>query len=160
MGKEADYINIMVESLEKKRDVLSQIIELNRQQKFQLQDPNLSPEEFEKNLSYKGQLIDKLNLLDNGFEELFERVRETLDSNREQYAEEILKMQSLIKDISAQTNTIQTQELRNREEAIRKFADVRQQVKGVRNSQKVVRQYYDNMMGQRNASAQIIDNKK
>lgn len=160
MEKEAEYINIMVESLEKKRDVLSQIIELNRQQKFQLQDPNLSPEEFEKNLSYKGQLIDKLNLLDDGFEELFERIRDTLDGNRELYAEEIHKMQSLIKDITAQTNTIQTQEMRNRDEATRKFANVRQQVKGVRNSQKVVRQYYDNMMGRQNASAQVIDNKK
>ena len=33
---EADYIRIMAESLEKKKDILDRIIELNRQQKFLL----------------------------------------------------------------------------------------------------------------------------
>lgn len=160
MENEADYIRIMVESLEKKRDVLSQIIELNRQQKFLLQDPNLSPEEFEKNITYKGKLVEQLNLLDSGFEKLFARVRELLDANREQYAKEIQTMQSFIKDITAQTNTIQTQEIRNKEEATRKFSDVREQVKGVRNSQKVVKQYYQNMMSRRDTTPQVIDNKK
>ncbi len=157
---EANYINIMIESLEKKQDVLGHIIELNRQQKVLLSDPNLQPEDFEKNMDYKSQLVDQLNLLDSGFEKIFERVKDTLNNNKEHYADEIRKMQSLIKEISAQTNTIQTQEARNREEASRKFAEVREQVKGVRNSQKVVRQYYQNMMGQKKFSAQVIDNKK
>ncbi len=156
---EADYINIMIESLEK-RDILGQIVELNRQQKLLLSDPNLLPEDFEKNMDYKSQFVEQLNLLDSGFEKMFERVKETLNGNRKQYAEEIHKMQDLIKEISAMTNTIQTQELRNRDEAARKFAEVREQVKGVRNSQKVVQQYYQNMMGQKTYSAQVIDNKK
>ena len=160
MEKEAEYINIMVESLEKKRQILSQIIEMNRQQKILLQDPNLSVEEFEKSIEYKGSLIDQLNLLDSGFEKLFDRVRAELDENRAQYADEIRKMQSLIKDITEQTNTIQTQEIRNKEAAAKIFSEVRQQVKGVRNSQKVVKQYYQNMVSQRKNAASIIDNKK
>ncbi len=111
-------------------------------------------------MDYKSQFVEQLNLLDSGFEKMFERVKETLNGNRKQYAEEIHKMQDLIKEISAMTNTIQTQELRNRDEAARKFAEVREQVKGVRNSQKVVQQYYQNMMGQKTYSAQVIDNKK
>lgn len=157
---EADYINIMVESLEKKRDVLARIIEMNRQQKLLLSDPNLLPEDFEKNMDNKSSLVDQLNLLDSGFEKLFERVREALGGNKEKYADEIAKMQALIKEITVQTNTIQTQEIRNREDASRKFAEVREQVKGVRNSQKVVQQYYQNMMGQKGFSSQVIDNKK
>ena len=66
---EADYIRIMAESLEKKKDILDRIIELNRQQKFLLQDPNLSPEDFEQNMKFKGELIEQLNFLDDGFEE-------------------------------------------------------------------------------------------
>ena len=157
---EANYISIMIESLEKKREVLNRIIELNRQQKLLLSDPNLLPEDFEKNMNSKSQLVEQLGLLDSGFEKLFERVRDTLNGDRAGYADEITRMQELIKEITAQTNTIQTQEARNRKDAERKFADVRQQVKGVRNSQKVVRQYYQNMMKQRNFSAQVIDNKK
>ena len=63
---EADYINIMIESLEKKRDILGQIVELNRQQKLLLSDPNLLPEDFEKNMDYKSQFVEQLNLLDSG----------------------------------------------------------------------------------------------
>ncbi len=96
---EADYITIMIESLEKKTDVLGHIIELNRQQKLMLQDPNLLPEDFEKNMDYKSQLVDQLNLLDNGFEKLFQRVKETLQENKQQYAVQIEKMQTLIKTI-------------------------------------------------------------
>ncbi len=157
---EADYINIMTESLEKKSGILARIIELNRQQKLLLSDPDLLPEDFEKNVDSKSALVDQLNLLDSGFEKLFERVRDTLNAGKEQYAGEIARMQSLIKEITAQTNTIQAQEARNRKDAELKFANVRSQVKGVRNSQKVVRQYYQNMMKQRNFSAQVIDNKK
>lgn len=157
---ETNYISIMIESLEKKRGILDRIIELNRQQKLLLQDPNLLPEDFEKNMDNKSGFVEQLNLLDEGFEELFARVRDNLSENRDRYTDEIKKMQGLIKDITEKTNTIQTQEARNKEEADRKFADVREQVKGVRNSQKVVHQYYQNMMRQKNYSAQVIDNKK
>ena len=157
---ETSYISIMMESLEKKRGILDRIIELNRQQKLLLQDPNLLPEDFEKNMDNKSGFVEQLNLLDDGFEELFERVRDNLSENKQQYADEIKKMQALIKEITEKTNTIQTQEARNKEEADRKFADVRDQVKGVRNSQKVVHHYYQNMMRQKNYSAQVIDNKK
>lgn len=157
---EADYIKIMVESLEKKRDILDKITEQNRQQKLLLSDPNLLPEDFEKNMENKSRLVEQLNLLDEGFGQMFERVKETLQGNREQYAAEIAAMQELIRDITAKTNAIQAQEVRNREDVTRKFAEVRDQVKGVRNSQKVVRQYYQNMVKQSSFSAQVIDNKK
>lgn len=155
-----DYIHIMLESLQKKQSILSRIVELNRQQKILLQDANVTPEEFEKNISYKGNMIEQLNLLDSGFEKLFERVRESLQGNKEAYAEEIAQMQALIKEITSLTNTIQTQELRNHDEAVRKFASVKKQVKGVRNSQKVVKQYYQTMMTHKKGMASAVDNKQ
>ena len=79
----SNYIDIMIQSLEKKVTVLNRLIELNKQQKLYLQDPNLSPEEFEKNMDRKASLIDELNQLDMGFEELFGRVRDTLNGGRE-----------------------------------------------------------------------------
>lgn len=159
-GMETNYIQIMIESLEKKKAVLGQIIDLNRQQKILLQDENLEPEDFEKNLAYKSNLVDQINLLDNGFEELYEKVRVELQKNQAEYQTEIARMQSLIRDISAQTNTIQTQEQRGKIQVEQKFSDVRKQVRSVRSSQKVVQQYYQNMLHQHNADASVIDNKK
>lgn len=156
----SNYIDIMIQSLEKKTAVLDQLIELNKQQKLYLQDPNLSPEDFEKNMDRKASLIDDLNQLDGGFDELFERVKDELNANRQAYAEQIKRMQGLIREITEKSNTIQTQEARNKEQTQRKFADVRKQVKGVRNSQKVVRQYYQNMVKQGGSEPRFLDNKK
>ena len=157
---ETNYVQIMIESLEKKKAVLSQIVDLNRQQNILLQDLNLQPEEFEKNMDYKANLVEQISLLDSGFEKLYEKVRTELQNNRADYQDEIAKMQSLIRDISAQTNMIQTQEQRSKQQVEQKFADVRKQVRGVRSSQKVVQQYYQNMPHQKNADSSVIDNKK
>ena len=157
---DSSYIDIMIQSLEKKAAILSQLIELNKQQKLYLQDPNLSPEDFEKNMDRKAALVDELNQLDIGFEELYVRIKEELDANREGYAVQIKKMQDLIREITEKSNMVQTQELRNKEQVQRKFTDIRKQVKGVRNSQKVVRQYYQNMAKQKVNEPRFLDNKK
>ena len=122
---ETNYIQIMIESLEKKNAVLGRIIDLNRQQNILLQDMNLQPEEFEKNMEYKSNLVEQLTLLDSGFEKLYEKVRDELQDNRAEYQSEIEQMQNLIREISAQTNTIQTQEERSKKQVEQKFADVR-----------------------------------
>ena len=157
---DSNYIDIMIQSLEKKAVVLNQLIELNKQQKLYLQDPNLSPEDFERNMDRKASLVDELNQLDSGFEELYERVREALHTEREAYAVQIKRMQELIREITDKSNMVQIQELRNKEQVQRKFADVRKQVKGVRNSQRVVRQYYQNMAKRGTNEPKFLDNKK
>lgn len=157
---ETNYIQIMIESLEKKKAVLGRIIDLNRQQTILLQDINLQPEEFEKNMDYKANLVEKITLLDSGFEKLYQKVRDELQKNKAEYQSEIGQMQSLIREISAQTNTIQTQEQRSKQQAEQRFAEIRRQVKGVRSSQKVVHQYYQNMLHQKNVDVSVIDNKK
>ncbi len=157
---EAEYISIMIQSLEKKLRVLEQIRRLNDLQKRQLKDPNLDPDDFEENINSKGELIEQLNLLDSGFERVYERVREELNNDRSKYAPQIARMQELIRKIMACGNEIGAQEERNKQQAQAKFDDVRKQVKNVRDSQKAVRQYYSSMMKNTENSPQFIDNKK
>ncbi len=157
---EAEYISIMIQSLEKKLRVLEQIKRLNDLQRRQLEDPNLDPDDFEENVNGKGELVEQLNLLDSGFERVYERVREELNGDRSRYAPQIAKMQELIRKIMACSNEIQAQEERNKQQAQAKFDDVRRQVKNVRDSQKAVRQYYSSMMKNTENSPQFIDNKK
>ncbi len=156
-----NYLEIMLQSLRKKAKVLDRIIELNKQQRILLDDPNLPPEAFERNLTDKESAINSLNELDAGFEELYNRVKDALQGNKEQYAEQIRSMQQLIKELTEKSTIIQTQEIRNKEKLVQKFSGIRTKVKGVRNSQRVVQQYYQSMMKQNNyASSSILDNKK
>jgi len=84
---EQTYIDIMIQSLEKKEQVLDRIIELDIKQKNQLEDPQLTPDDFDEVVEAKSRLIDQLNNLDSGFEKLFERTKEELNGHKEDYKE-------------------------------------------------------------------------
>ena len=46
-----NYIGIMIESLRRKKDVLTDILKLSEEQSLLLDDPNLEPDTFEKNVN-------------------------------------------------------------------------------------------------------------
>ena len=154
------YLNILEQSLDKKIRVLDQIIEQDRIQLAQLQDPNLEPDEFDRTVEAKSELIEKLNLLDEGFEQVFDRVKEEVGDHKEAHREKIRRMQEKIRQITAKSMEIQTQEARNKSLMEQKFNAIHKQVKEIRQSQKVVNQYYRNMMKSAYADPQFLDNKK
>lgn len=154
------YINIMLQSLQKKLKVLDNIIQINKRQKEELENPSLDPDDFDKTVEEKSELIEQLELLDNGFEKLYEKVREELQTNKEEYKDEIFQMQNDIRLLTEKSMEIQTQEARNKQLMEQKFANVKKQVKEIRSSQKVVNQYYKNMMKKGYAEPQFLDNKK
>lgn len=154
------YISILIQSLEKKLHILDEIIAKNRVQREGLEDPNLDPDDFDKTVRDKAALIEQLEGLDAGFEEVFERVKKEMETNREAYREEIGKMQELIRKITDKSMLIRRQEAENKRLMEQKFAAVRKQVKEVRQSQKVVNQYYKNMMKSGYVEPQFLDNKK
>ena len=154
------YINIMLQSLQKKLKVLDSIIQINKRQKEELENPSLDPDDFDKTVEEKSELIEQLELLDNGFEKLYEKVREKLQANKEEHKDEILQMQNDIRLLTEKSMEIQAQEARNKQLMEQKFASVKKQVKEIRSSQKVVNQYYKNMMKKGYAEPQFLDNKK
>ena len=95
-----NYIGIMIESLRRKKDVLTDILKLSEEQSLLLDDPNLEPDTFEKNVNRKAALIDKLEQLDTGFESLYDKVKEELESNRDIHKEQIRQMQELIRALT------------------------------------------------------------
>ena len=154
------YITIMLQSLRKKEKVLNSIIQINKRQKEELENPSLDPDDFDKTVEEKSELIEQLELLDNGFEKLYEKVREELQTNKELYKDEILQMQGCIRALTEKSMEIQAQEARNKQLMEQKFASVKKQVKEIRSSQKVVNQYYKNMMKKGYVEPHFLDNKK
>lgn len=157
---ERDYVRMMRESLEMKMEILEAIRLKNREQNQILQDDNATPDQFEKNIEQKQELIEKLTGLDNGFQQLYNRVKDALNANRAMYADEIRKMQMLIRDITDLSATIQAQEKRNKDLATQKFSNIRGKAKEVRKSQKAVNTYYRNMMERNFVDPQFLDSKK
>ena len=107
------YIQILKESLEKKIILLHQISILNEKQKNSI--VNQSEEEFEECLEIKNDLIQQINLLDQGFESLYEKVKTELEEKRSNYLAEISQMQGLIQEIVSYNVKIQAEESRNKQ---------------------------------------------
>ena len=154
------YVDIMIQSLNKKIQVLERIIELNIVQKEILEDTKAEIEQFDKVVEEKAQLIEQMQQLDSGFEKLYARVQEELQENRDIYAQKIKTMQSAIRSITDKSMEIQAQEARNRDLMVRKFTYVKETAKNVRTNSKAATQYYKNMMKLNFVDPQFMDNKK
>ena len=155
-----NYISILIQDLKKKNQVLSAIMLANQKQKDSLMDPNLDPDDFDKLVEEKGKMIEQLEQLDDGFEQIFSKVKEELREHKENYRDEILEMQNLIRQLTDKSASIQAEEQRNKNLMQQKFTEVKKQVREIRSSQKVVNQYYRNMMKTNYIDPQFLDNKK
>lgn len=155
-----NYLLIMIQSLKKKMQVLDCIIDANDRQKAGLEDPALDPDDFDKIVAEKTGYIEQLDLLDSGFDKLFARVKEELDTNREAYADAIKEMQELIQKLTEKSAQIQVQEARNKSLMTQKFSKIHKQVRDVRMSQQAVNQYYQNMKKINFIDPQFMDNKQ
>ena len=155
-----NYLLIMIQSLKKKIQVLDCIIDANDRQKIGLEDPALDPDDFDKIVEEKSKYIEHLDLLDQGFDKLFARVKEEVNANREAYKAEIKEMQTLIASITEKSNKIQVQEARNKDLMTQKFTKVHKQARDVRASQQAVNQYYQNMKKINFIDPQFMDNKQ
>jgi len=155
-----NYLLIMIQSLKKKIQVLDCIIDANMRQKEELENPNLDPDDFDKIVEEKSKYIEQLDLLDSGFDKLFARVKEAVESDKEAYKNEIKEMQTLITRITEKSSEIQVQEVRNKDLMTQKFAKIHKQARDVRASQQAVNQYYQNMKKLNVIDPQFMDNKK
>lgn len=158
--EEKQYILMMLQSLQKKEAVLDSIIQYNQRQKTELENPSLSADDFDKTVEAKAKLVEQLDLLDSGFEKLYEKVKAELQEHKEAYKKEILQMQGAIRRLTEKSVTIQAQEARNKQLMVQKFNSVKKQVREVRSSQRVVNQYYKNMVNRAYVEPQFLDNKK
>ena len=154
------YVDIMIQSLNKKIRVLEEIEKLNLIQKALLEDEKSDADEFDKTVEQKAALIEQMSQLDSGFDKLFDRVKEEVTSKRSIYSESIKLMQNCIRRITDLSMELQKQEARNKELMMRKFTFIREKAKVVRTNKKAVNQYYKNMMNLHYVDPQFMDNKK
>jgi hypothetical protein len=119
-------------------------------------------EDFDENANCKMQLIEEIDKLDEGFEDLFDRVKEQLDApgGKEKYAAEILRMQELIRRITEMSASIQAQEARNKTLVEQYFQQSRERIRKGRTSSKAAMDYYKSMSQTSFTQPHFLDNKK
>ena len=105
--QDKEYIAVMLQSLFKKREILDLIIEKNREQKVLFLEENSDPDRLEENMQEKSRLVDQLNQLDEGFQQLYDRIKPALLEQKDCFQQEIVNMKQLITEITEKSATIQ-----------------------------------------------------
>ena len=156
------YITALIESLEKKIDILKEISLKNEEQLSIAKSDSFAYDKFDKNTEEKGILIYKLEKLDDGFELIYEKVKDELNLNRDAHKDEIRRMQELITKITELSTKIQAEEARNKKAMETAFKNEKDRLKGQRSGMKAVRSYTQSMQMQGGASSYsgILDSKK
>ena len=99
-GRQPVYYNHATKPSQEREGFKQASYKINKRQKEELENPSLDPDDFDKTVEEKSDSIEQLELLDNGFEKLYEKVREELQTNKEIYKDEILKMQGCIRTLT------------------------------------------------------------
>lgn len=154
------YLQILIESLEKKNIVLDKVIELDKQQAELSAHQPMDMEAYDKLVDEKGELIDEINRLDDGFSATYELVKDEVQANPEPYREQVLNLQKLIRDAVDKGVTIEAQEKRNRAALENVFRMKRHEIKQMKISNKAAAQYYKAMSRINDVDPQLMDKKK
>ncbi len=145
MSMTESYITILDASLNKKIEILDEIILINSRQSELIAADKPDADAFNETVEEKAVLIDKLNELDEGFQLLYNNVQAELKDNRERYLEQIAQMQKKITLIMEKSTHIQTEEKRNNERIKAMFGSLHKAAKTVKKNSRQVANYYKTM---------------
>jgi len=154
------YLNILEESLTKKIDVLRRIQEVNEVQTDILKKEPADLEAFDQTVDEKDLYINELEKLDEGFESLYDKIKQELIGNKQKYAAQIGRLQQLITQITEGSVRIQAQEERNKALVESCFKRERQQLGQSRKNSKAVYGYYQSLSGKNTQQPHFMDQKK
>ncbi len=153
-------LDMLEESLIKKADILKKIEEQNDKQRDILKDLDVVDENaFDATVDEKGKLIDQIEALDDGFQSLFDRVKEEIGQNKDRYAAQIKRMQDLIRDITARSASIEASEHRNKKLAEQYFSTSMRKMNISRQTSAAAFNYYKTMNNFKDIPPQFMDQK-
>lgn len=154
-----NYMQIMIDSLHKKEEILKKIVVLNDEQAQIASASEFSDEKFYANMESKGDLIEELLKLDEGFNSLFNRIKEEVGDNKSKYAQQIKELQDLIKLVTELGVKVEVQESRNKSLVEKRFAKMKREVANAGRNTKMANTYYKNQNMIDN-QPHFVDNKK
>lgn len=158
------YLSIMVDSLDKKKDCLEELMTKTVAQSrcidgLGYDDVNWS--QFEVLIIEKEAIIARVDEIDMGFDQIFSRVKSELDTNKKLYSDYIKALQNGITMLTDLGVNISAAEERNRKEIDRIMTAAKMGIgkarKNIRASSGYITSMYGGMM---NVDSTSIDSKK
>ncbi len=154
------YIQMLIESQEKKLQLLDEAMTIDEQQMKLIQSEDPDMEELDRSLNEKGRIVEELDRLDDGFESVYAKVREELINNKEAHRDQIKRLQELISQITEKSVKVQATEIRGKEMVERFLKQRRGKLKDSKSSVKVANTYAINMRKMNRIDSFFVDKKK
>ena len=155
-----NYLSVLEDSLKKKLQILDELTDYTMQQQELLKGEELDYEAFDRLVDQKEPLIQRIMELDQGFETVYDRIKEQLLGNKEQYAAQIKALQSLIGELTDKSVKLQTMEQRNKSAIEQQFRKSREKIRQGRQNKQAALNYYKNMNNANYVPPQFLDDKK
>ncbi|TAH69449.1 MAG: hypothetical protein EWM47_07055 [Anaerolineaceae bacterium] len=154
------YIQLLIDSLDKKHEVLSELMQITTRQQNIIDSENFDEDEFLKTISLKEEQINSLSELDRGFELVYDRIREELNNNSKEYRAQISSLKELVTAVTDLSVKLQALEKRNRPKLEALLTNKRRSIKNSRLSNETVTNYYKNMSSKPESHSYFYDKKK
>lgn len=155
-----EYIQMLAESLVKKSEILSELITKTNTQKEVVSAAEVDWDAFDVIVEDKGNLVEELVKLDDGFDALYARIKEELTANKAAYKDEIVKMQALIQEVTDKSTELQAMEHRNKALIEQRFAESKKAIKQSKMGSKAAMEYYQRMNNLKNIDPHLMDKKR
>jgi len=160
-SEKVTYLNIMIDTLKKKETLLSKLKATTLNQAVILEKDDFDADNFDRTIDEKQSMIDELLKFDEGFMELYNKVKDTLMSDGKDYAAEIEQVKAYIKKQTDLSVELQALEEKNRVKLSVHLSKGRQKGKDFRTSSRTVAAYYKTMSNHhQDGDSYFLDSKK
>lgn len=163
LGLDTDktYVMILKDSISNKVHVLEKLMELTKRQGELARSGNPDVREFDDLLDEKGQQIDMLNMLDDGFVSIYEKVKDEITDNAAIYKNELLEIRKMIDKATDIGVRLEALEHENKQYIEAFIANKKAEVKNFKQSKNMTASYAKNMANQHSeATSYFMDKKK
>ncbi len=160
MAHETEYVQILIDSLKKKKEILLRIAELTKEQEKLIAENKLDLEPFAKVVEQKGECIDTLNNLDSGFQKIYDRVKPVIEKSADAFKPQIEELKQLVSEVMQLSVSIQAREDANKTLVMNHFAKLKKEIYNVKNGRKIAQSYYNTMNKINLVDPQFLDKRK
>jgi len=154
------YLQSLIDGLNQKITILDKLTEFTEEQQRIVGEVSIDWDAFDKTIDDKDELIQKLNVIDEGFQTVYDRVKEDVVSNKDKYKEYILILKQQVQLVTEKSTSLMALEQRTKAKVSSGFGTQRQQIRTNKESSKVASSYYNTMNRMNYIDPQLMDWKK
>jgi DNA repair ATPase RecN len=154
------YVDILVTSLRKKVTLLEKIEKVITDQERELKKPDPDIDHLDEIEKQIGELLQEVEQSEDGFESVYNRVKDSMGDNKDKYKSQIQEMQGYIKKITDKTVKIKAQEVRNQQYMKLFFENKKREIRQFRSGNRSVARYSQHTANSAMGQSYFLNKKK